>query len=73
MDGRVLRRAREVAIRFSLSWWDAQIVAAAQMCGAELLLTEDLQDGQDLDGLTVVDPFRRSPDEVLGAGLAGAE
>ena len=67
VDGLVFRRAREVATSCSLAWWDAQIVAAAQVCDAEFLLTEDLQHGQDLDGLVVVDPFRRSPDDVLGA------
>jgi predicted nucleic acid-binding protein len=42
------------------------IVSAAQVGGCKYLLTEDLQDGQDLDGLEVVDPFRRSPDTILG-------
>jgi predicted nucleic acid-binding protein len=32
------------------------------------LLTEDLQDAQDLDGVTVVDPFAHAPEELgLGA------
>lgn len=31
------------------------------------LVTEDLQDGQDLLGVTVVDPFRHAPEEILGA------
>ena len=48
--------------RFQLSWWDALIVAAARSAGCSTLLTEDLQHGQDLDGLRVVDPFRVSPE-----------
>jgi predicted nucleic acid-binding protein len=47
--------------RFQLSWWDALIVAAARSAGCSVLLTEDLQHGQDLDGLRVVDPFQVSP------------
>ena len=67
VDGSVLRRSREITNRFSLSWWDAQIVAAAQTCNADYLLTEDLQHGQDLDGLKIVNPFRRAPNDVLGS------
>jgi predicted nucleic acid-binding protein len=51
--------------RFALAWWDALIVASAQRCGARVLLTEDLQHGQDFDGLRVVNPFRASPDDGL--------
>jgi predicted nucleic acid-binding protein len=29
-----------------------------------VLLTEELQDGQDLDGIRVVDPFQHGPDEI---------
>jgi predicted nucleic acid-binding protein len=44
--------------RFSLSWWDAMIVAAAQESRCSALLTEDLQDGMEFDGVRVVNPFR---------------
>ncbi len=67
VDAGVLRRARGIVIANSISWWDAQIVAAAQMSGSDFLLTEDLQDGQDLNGLTIVNPFRHSPDDVLSS------
>lgn len=53
--------------RYGLSWWDALIVAAAEAGGCTHLLTEDLQDGQALGSVTVVDPFAHSPDAVLGA------
>ena len=68
IDAGVLRRAWEVEERFRLSWWDALIVAAAQASECPILLTEDLQHGQDLDGVRVVDPFaapQLSPREVL--------
>lgn len=44
--------------RFGLSLWDAAIVEAARALGCGLILSEDLQHGQDLAGVTVVDPFR---------------
>jgi predicted nucleic acid-binding protein len=53
-------RAWEVEDRFGLSWWDALIVAAAQQARCQYLLTEDLQDAQNLGGLLVANPFRRA-------------
>jgi predicted nucleic acid-binding protein len=47
--------------RFGLSFWDALIVSAAKAIGCRFLLTEDLQDGQDLGGVQVVNPFTRDP------------
>lgn len=55
----------EIENRFGLSWWDALIVASAKMGGCTHLLTEDLQDGQELDGLIVVSPFTTPPEAVL--------
>ncbi len=55
--------------RFALSWWDALIVAAAQTAGCRYLLSEDLGDGQDYEGVLVLDPFARDPAE-LGLDLA---
>lgn len=50
--------ALELAQRYSLSHFDAQIVASALESGCEVLYSEDLQDGQVLDGrLRVVNPF----------------
>ncbi len=60
----ILERAWHVETRFQLSWWDALIVASAQAGGCRYLLTEDLQDGQDLDGLLVVSPFRVTPTDL---------
>lgn len=57
----LVERAWSVQDRFGFPWWDSMIVAAAQAEGCGYLLTEDLQDGQDLDGLIVLDPFRHEP------------
>ena len=58
VDRQVLEHAWVAEEQFGLSWWDALIVGAARKAGCRYLLTEDLQNGQDLDGLTIVDPFR---------------
>jgi predicted nucleic acid-binding protein len=56
-----LEEAWSLQDRYSLSWWDALIVAAARLSGCRTLLTEDLQDGQELGGLRVVSPFLHPP------------
>lgn len=60
----LVERAWSVQDRFGFSWWDSLIVAAAQAEGCTYLLTEDLHDGQDLNGLRVLNPFLHSPDAV---------
>lgn len=53
----LMRRALEIQQRFQLSFWDANIVAAAQQAGAQELWTEDLNGGQLYDGVRVINPF----------------
>jgi predicted nucleic acid-binding protein len=65
IDERCFGTAWEIQDRFRLSWWDAHIVAAARLAECSTLLTEDLQHGQDLDGLRVVNPFLMSPEDWL--------
>ncbi|MGYP001609472534 len=57
VDQAVISEAWSVQDRFGFSFWDALVVAAARIGGCRVLLTEDLQDGQDLDGVLVVNPF----------------
>ncbi len=50
--------ALDVQARWRFSFYDALIVAGAMAAGCRTLLSEDLQHGQALDSLTVIDPFR---------------
>jgi len=61
ISGELVIEAWEAQDRFQLSYWDALIVAAARASACDRLLTEDLQDGQDLGGIVVVSPFRNPP------------
>jgi predicted nucleic acid-binding protein len=61
VDGDLLDRGWALQDRYRLSFWDALIVAAAQTASCAYLLSEDLQAGQDLDGVLVVNPFAREP------------
>jgi len=40
------------------SFWDALILRSAQQAGCSVLLSEDFQDGREIDGIQVVNPFR---------------
>lgn len=65
IDGALVEDAWWLEDRFALSWWDALVVAAGRALGCRYLLTEDLQAGQDLDGIVVVDPFATRPEQLL--------
>ena len=43
--------------RFTISYWDAAIIEAARALGCEVVLSEDLNDGQDYAGVMVENPF----------------
>ena len=45
--------------RLRLSFYDSLIVAAALEAGCKRLLTEDMQDGQRIEGLRIENPFKR--------------
>ncbi|MBO9577445.1 MAG: PIN domain-containing protein [Microbacteriaceae bacterium] len=54
----VVLGALDVRRRHGVSYWDAAIIAAASALGCSTLLSEDLADGRDYDGVVVVNPFR---------------
>jgi predicted nucleic acid-binding protein len=43
--------------RHGFSHWDALIVAAAQLARYDVLMSEDMQDGLQLEELRIVNPF----------------
>lgn len=44
-------------IAYQLSFWDAMIWATAKQNGVEILLTEDFQHGQIIEGIEIRNPF----------------
>jgi predicted nucleic acid-binding protein len=59
LDSRFVKIAAEAGERYRLSYWDGAIVAAAELMGAEILYTEDLNDGQQYGAVRVCNPFRK--------------
>ena len=49
--------AIDVKQRFGISYWDAAIIAAAKEMECSTVYSEDLNSGQDYDGVTIVNPF----------------
>ena len=64
VDHATVETAWSVESRFGFSYWDALIVASAQALGCRYLLSEDLQHGQVVDGLQILNPFLVGP-EIL--------
>jgi predicted nucleic acid-binding protein len=54
----LFHRALDVQARWRFAFYDSLIVAGAMAAGCRTLLSEDLQHGQRLDNLTIIDPFR---------------
>jgi predicted nucleic acid-binding protein len=46
-----------LAERYRLSVFDGQLLACATLAGCDVFYSEDMQDGQTIDGLTIRNPF----------------
>lgn len=53
----ILKAIRK-SINLQFSFWDALIIEAAISGGASILYTEDLQHGQIIDNLKILNPFQ---------------
>ena len=43
---------------YRLSFWDALVLRTAKQSGCKLLFSEDLQNQREIEGLSIVNPFR---------------
>lgn len=57
IDATLILAASALEERHQLSFWDALIIEAARRGGAKRLMSEDLQSGQRIAGLVIVNPF----------------
>ena len=58
IDAETVKLALGIAARSKISYFDAQIIAAAKQLGCSTIYSEDFNDGQDYGGIRVVNPFR---------------
>jgi predicted nucleic acid-binding protein len=59
-----LERALLLMQTASISFWDAAIVASASEAGCSVLLTEDLNHGQNIAGVLIRNPFHKLVGQV---------
>lgn len=43
---------------YPLSFWDSLVINAARKSGCRILLSEDMNHGQEIDGVKIINPFR---------------
>ena len=61
----IISDALRLMDRYRYAFYDSQIVAAALAAGAQTLFSEDLQDGQLIDGtLSIRSPFRQALEQT---------
>jgi predicted nucleic acid-binding protein len=59
--------------RYGFSWFDSLLLAAAAHAGCSAYVSEDLQNGQIVEGVLIVDPFRNEPVATLAQLSAAAD
>ena len=53
----LFHEAARLSVRFQIHYYDAAILAAAKELGARIVFSEDMNHGQNYDGITVINPF----------------
>ena len=59
-----VREAIRISRLVRVQYWDALLISTARLNGLSFLLSEDMQDGQTIEGVRIVNPL--SPDFDLG-------
>ena len=56
--------ARIIHFENGYSWWDCLLLASAIELQCRFFLSEDMQDGHRIRGLTIINPFLHSPPQI---------
>ena len=54
----ILTGALQIKAAHGFSYWDSAIIAAARALGCRELYSEDMSHGREVEGITIVNPFR---------------
>ncbi len=57
IDAALVKVAAELSERYRISYWDAAVIAAAELAGADIVYSEDLNDGQRYGHVMIRNPF----------------
>ncbi|OBA83533.1 hypothetical protein A9W99_07580 [Mycobacterium sp. 1164966.3] len=56
----LMRAAFATSRQFRISYWDAAVLEAARAMGCDVVLSEDLSDGEDYTGVRAENPFGKT-------------
>jgi len=65
-DQATVETAWAIESRYGFSYWDALVVAAAQQQGCRYLISADMQHGQQVDSVQILNPFEIGPEVLDG-------
>ncbi|MFL6603480.1 MAG: PIN domain-containing protein [Steroidobacteraceae bacterium] len=54
----ILKGALQIKAQHGFSYWDSAIIAAARALGCRELYSEDMAHGREVEGVSIIDPFR---------------
>lgn len=72
-EPRTALAAADLAVDHKLQYWDAMILSGAAEAGSSILLSEDMQHGFVLHGLTVINPLAEPMHPKLAALMKGGD
>jgi len=55
----ILLNASEIREKHSISFWDSLIIACSIAANCKILYSEDMQDGWEVEGLSIINPFKQ--------------
>lgn len=58
VDLAIIEQGIDISLLFQISFWDSLIVSAAEHANCSTIYSEDLNDGQTIRGIRIVNPFK---------------
>jgi predicted nucleic acid-binding protein len=58
VDPNIIEQAIDISILSQISFWDGLILASAEFANCTTLISEDLNDGQIIRGVKIINPFK---------------
>jgi len=65
VDKQVVEDGWSLQDKYGYSWWDSLVIAAAQRANCSVILTEDFQHNQQVEELTIINPFKTKISDVI--------
>jgi predicted nucleic acid-binding protein len=57
LSASIIEQGIDISIFHKISFWDGLIIASASNASASELLSEDLNHGQNIEGISIINPF----------------